>query len=221
MPARRFLYVALAALLLPALAGALPAAPLPDVEEPEITREVRKQILGLPYYGVFDLISFEVSEEGKVTLGGYVYHGFLKQSAEKAVKKIEGVLEVENRIEVLPASINDDELRWAVYFAIYRDSPLFRYGSGAEPLGVWRPMLRPWGWRFRRWDAFRQPRWVRRPFWGMEPLGGHAIHIVVRRGEVILVGVVDSEADRDLATLKTRSVFGVRKVTNDLQVEPD
>jgi hypothetical protein len=216
----RRLSVALLGTLLAISAGAAPPGPPADLEEPEMVRNVREELLDLPYYGVFDLITFQVDEKGVVTLGGYIYEASLKRNAEKSVKKVAGVTGVENKIEVLPASFHDDDLRWGVYWAIYRDSPLSRYGSVADMRWGWRPGFRPWGWGFRRWGAFRQPRWTGRPFWGLEPLGSHAIHIIVKNGEVILAGVVNDQADKDLALIKARSVFGVRKVTNDLEVEP-
>jgi hypothetical protein len=219
MQTLRTIILTLLAILAAAVAGAAEPS-LPDLEESDIARDVRKEILGLPYYGVFDLITFEVSDEGVVTLGGYVYEGTLKKSAERAVKKVKAVKEVENRIKLLPVSMHDDDVRWGVFWAIYRDSSLFRYGSAADfMIGGWRPGFRPWGWSYRRWDAFRRPRWAGAPFWGLEPIGSHAIHIIVRHGEVTLVGVVDTQVDKDLAGLKARGVFGVRKVENDLQVE--
>jgi hypothetical protein len=207
-------------LLAAGAAGAAAPDPLTEVQEPELARPVREAVLDLPYYGVFDLITFQIDDPGVVTLGGYVYEASLQRAVESAVKKVEGVKEVRNRIEQLPVSITDDELRWGVYWAIYRDSPLFRYGSAAALGGPWRPAFRPWGRRFRSWDTFRRPLWIGAPFWGMEPLGNHAIHILVRHSEVTLVGVVDTQADKDLANLKARSVFGVMSVNNDLEVAP-
>src|SRR5260370_38796926 len=89
---------------------------------------VRNAVLRLPYYGVFDLISFQV-EGTKVTLGGYVYRAIVKEQAEKAVKKVPGVTQVVNKSEVLPVSIEDDRIRWAAFYAIYTDSFLAHYGT--------------------------------------------------------------------------------------------
>jgi hyperosmotically inducible protein len=91
-----------------------------------ISREVRHEILMLPYYDVFDFIAFKV-DGSKVTLIGQVTRPTLKSSAERVVKDIEGVESVDNRIEVLPVSPNDDRLRLALYRAIYRSSALERY----------------------------------------------------------------------------------------------
>src|SRR5262245_18941417 len=91
--------------------------------------EVRKELMQLPYYGVFDFLAFSYSK-GTVTLAGYAYHPTLKKDAERAVKRASGVDEVGNKIEELPVSLNDDELRWKTYYAIYRDPFLSRYAPG-------------------------------------------------------------------------------------------
>jgi len=49
------------------------------------------------------------------------------------VKGIEGVAAVDNQIEVLPVSAMDEQLRRAVYRAIYGDAVLSRYGMSALP----------------------------------------------------------------------------------------
>jgi osmotically-inducible protein OsmY len=191
------------------------------VSETEISRSVRKELEGLPYYGVFDLLTYQVNDKGLVTLGGYVYEGSLKSSAERAVQKVSGVKEVENKIELLPVSQNDDRIRWDVYRAIYRDSFLSRYGTPDEQLLGTRPRFRDWGWGYRRWGVFGEPFWLGRPFFGMEPVGEYAIHIIVSNGDVTLAGVVDSPSDRNVAGLRANGVFGAMKVVNDLQVAPN
>ena len=79
----------------------------------------------LPYYGVFDFIAFNY-EKGAVTLTGYAYSAQLKGDAERAVKRASGVDEMKDKIEELPASLTDDEVRWRTYYAIYRDTPSSR-----------------------------------------------------------------------------------------------
>src|SRR6202049_419618 len=86
-----------------------------------ITREVRHELLMLPYFGVFDNIAYKV-EGGTVTLLGQVSRPTLKSDAEAVVKRIEGVEHVDNQIEVLPTSPNDDRLRLALFQAIYGDA---------------------------------------------------------------------------------------------------
>ena len=97
-----------------------------------LVKEVRHQLLLLPYYSVFDNLLFKV-EGDKVTLLGQVVRPTLKSDAENAVKSIEGVASVSNQIEVLPVSPMDDQLRRAVYRAVYGDPVLSRYGMSALP----------------------------------------------------------------------------------------
>jgi hyperosmotically inducible periplasmic protein len=97
-----------------------------------LVKEVRHQLLLLPYYSVFDNLLFKV-EGDKVTLLGQVVRPTLKSDAENAAKGIEGVASVSNQIEVLPVSPMDDGLRRAVYRAIYGDTALSRYGMSALP----------------------------------------------------------------------------------------
>jgi hyperosmotically inducible protein len=97
-----------------------------------LVKEVRHQLLLLPYYSVFDNLLFKV-EGDKVTLLGQVVRPTLKSDAENAVKGIESVSSVDNQIEVLPTSPMDDGLRRAVYRAIYADTSLSRYGMSALP----------------------------------------------------------------------------------------
>jgi len=99
---------------------------VPDQAVQRIQREVRHEILMLPYFGVFDNIAFKV-EGYKVTLYGQVTRPTLKRDVENAVKRIEGVEKVDNQIEVLPASNMDDQLRLRLYRAIYGDPALERY----------------------------------------------------------------------------------------------
>ena len=92
-----------------------------------LVREVRHQLLLLPYYTVFDILGFKVDGD-RVTLEGQVTNPTLKHDAEGAVKSIEGVSGVTNDIEVLPTSPMDDQLRRALYRAIYGDPTLSKYG---------------------------------------------------------------------------------------------
>ncbi len=91
-----------------------------------IVREVRHEILLLPYYGVFDNITYSVSGYN-VTLMGRVTNPTLKQDAGNVVKHIEGVEKVDNQIEVLPPSPMDDGLRLKLYRSIYGFGPLEKY----------------------------------------------------------------------------------------------
>ena len=86
----------------------------------------------LPYYGVFDDISFRVDGD-KVTLIGQVWQPVLKLQTESAIKHIEGVGQVDDQIEVLPLSNFDDQIRCSAYRAIYGYGPLNRYALGTHP----------------------------------------------------------------------------------------
>ena len=97
-----------------------------------ITREVRHELVMLPYYGVFDNLSYRV-EGSSVTLMGQVTRPTLKSDAGNVVKSIEGVERVENQIQVLPLSSMDDGLRLAVYRSIYGHPGLDRYALQAVP----------------------------------------------------------------------------------------
>jgi hyperosmotically inducible protein len=104
-----------------------------DANDSRIAREVRHELVMLPYYGVFDDLAFSVNG-GTVTLLGAVTRPTLKSDAENVVKRIEGVTQVINKIEVLPLSPMDDRIRAAVYRAIYGDPALStRYGYRALP----------------------------------------------------------------------------------------
>jgi hyperosmotically inducible protein len=109
---------------------------------------------------------------------GQVTRPTLKTDAEKAVKSIEGVKKVDNQIEVLPLSLNDDRLRRSLYRAIYGYSALSRYDL---------PVIKP-------------------------------IRIIVKNGNVALEGVVDNEADKNVAYIRARGVHGALSVTNNLRV---
>ena len=97
-----------------------------------ITREVRHELVMLPYYGVFDNLAYSVNGT-TVTLLGEVTRPTLKSDAESAVKHIEGVTNVVNQIRVLPLSSIDDRIRMAEYRAIYSQPGLDRYALQAVP----------------------------------------------------------------------------------------
>lgn len=98
-----------------------------------IIREVRHELVMLPFYGVFDNLAYKVEPNGTVTLMGQVTRPTLKSDAQNVVKRIEGVEKVVNQIEVLPVSPNDDRLRLAVYRTVYGHVALNRYSLRAVP----------------------------------------------------------------------------------------
>ena len=96
-----------------------------------IAREVRHELLMLPYFGVFDNIAYKV-DGYNVTLLGQVVRPTLKSDAENVVKHIEGVEKVDNQIEVLPPSPMDDRLRMSLFRAIYGYPALEKYALGVQ-----------------------------------------------------------------------------------------
>ena len=96
-----------------------------------ITREVRHELLMLPYFGVFDNIAYKV-DGFTVTLYGQVVRPTLKSDAGNVVKHIEGVEKVDNQIEVLPVSPMDDGLRLRLYREIYGYPALEKYALGVQ-----------------------------------------------------------------------------------------
>ena len=147
-------------------------------KEAKVIRQVRHELVMLPYYGVFDNLAFKLNGR-TVTLLGQVARPSLKSSAERVVRDVDGIENVVNQIEVLPTSPNDDSIRVATYRAIYGDNMLYRYGLQAVP----------------------------------------PIHIIVRNGNVTLVGVVANEADKNVAGIRANGVPGVFSVKNELSVE--
>ena len=90
----------------------------------------------LPYFDVFDNIAFKV-EGYDVTLSGQVTRPTLKTDAGRVVKTIEGVENVDNQIEVLPVSPNDDRLRLRLFRATYGYTALQRYALPAiKPIRI-------------------------------------------------------------------------------------
>jgi hyperosmotically inducible periplasmic protein len=171
--------IAIASLLL-AIMSTVVFAQGPAKSQDRIIKEVRHELLMLPYFGVFDYIAFKV-DGSTVTLLGQVVRPSLKSDAENSIKHIEGVEKVDNQIETLPPSSQDDGLRVRLYRAIYGFSSLEKYA-----LGVQKP-----------------------------------IRIIVKSGRVTLEGVVDNEADKNLAGLRANTVSGIFSVTNNLQVSPN
>jgi len=134
MPLRRLLLLLLtvmATLWLPAQQH-----PVSERAVQRIQKEVLHELTMLPYITVFDNLAFKV-EGDKVILLGQVTKPVLKSDAEKAVKSVEGVEAVDNQIEVLPTSINDDRLRRQLFRAIYGFGPLEKYDMGViKPIRI-------------------------------------------------------------------------------------
>ncbi len=148
-----------------------------DQATARINKEVRHELVMLPYLDVFDNLSYRV-DGSCVTLEGQVIRPTLKTDAERVVKNIDGVDRVDNKIEVLPLSSFDDRLRRSLFRAIYGYPSLNRYAL---------PVIKP-------------------------------IRIIVKNGHVTLEGVVDNQADKNVANIRANGVHGVFSVTNNLRV---
>ncbi|MBI3684721.1 MAG: BON domain-containing protein [Acidobacteria bacterium] len=72
-----------------------------------MAQRVHREIVTLPNYGVFDDLSFSIKGY-TVALKGFASRPTLKSDAERVVKRIEGVEQVVNNIEVLALSNFDD-----------------------------------------------------------------------------------------------------------------
>jgi len=101
-----------------------------------VANQVRHELVMMPQFGIFDNLAYKV-DGGTVTLLGQVRNAILKDEAEQSVKHIEGVTKVENQIEILPASFNDDRIRRQVARAIFNQPRLFNYAiQGYPPIHI-------------------------------------------------------------------------------------
>jgi hyperosmotically inducible protein len=146
--------------------------------EQRLYKEVHHALAMIPDVTIFDNLAYSV-QGGTVTLYGQVRNAFVDDEAKSSVKRLEGVDQVVDKIEVLPVSFNDDRIRRQVAFAVFRDPRLSRYSMGTMP----------------------------------------PIRIIVKNGHVDLEGVVATQGDKDVASIRANGVPGVFSVENHLQVE--
>jgi len=166
-----------------------------------LVNQVRKKILTLSDYSVFDWITFDLTDSATgyiVTLNGYASRPSLPNSAERVVQRLELVESVTNQIEVLPTSRNDDNIRAAAYASIYSRLSRYNPNRGTPLYGVQRRL---------EFGISVDP-----------PIGQHAIHIIVKNGNIILEGVVDTTMDKTIAETQANSVSGAFSVTSNLEV---
>jgi hyperosmotically inducible protein len=145
----------------------------------QVFRDISNQVNRYSRFTIFDNVEADVNN-GRVVLTGSVTMPFKKDDIERRVRSVDGVMTVENRIEVLPVSIMDDELRFRIARAIYGNSSFWNYAAMANP----------------------------------------PIHIVVNRGRVTLVGVVNSNVERQLAR-SLATGFGEFEVRNELKTDAE
>ncbi|MEX2303631.1 MAG: BON domain-containing protein [Bryobacterales bacterium] len=170
-------------------------------QQARLAEQIRKEIVTLPDYSLFDNLSYLFEDGGStVVLRGQVAKPTLKKSTERVVQRLEGVEKVVNEIEVLPNSPNDEQVRAGVYVRVYGHPTLSRYNPN------------------RGTPLFSST--ARRSF-GISsdpPPGRHPIHIIVKNANVTLEGVVDTEGDKTIAGLQANSTPGAFSVTNNLVV---
>ena len=175
-----------------------------NAEKQSLAAQIAKKIRSLTTYGVFDDVGFGF--QGKtVVVHGYASRPTLKSDVTRAVKSVKGVESVDNQLEVLPFSTVDDQVRATVYNAIYTEPSLRKYNAGAGNIAS--AGMGP------------SPELAAGGITEAPPLGFHAIHIIVKNGNVTLVGTVLNKQDAELAALRTGSAFGVHNVTNQLTVQ--
>ena len=164
--------------VLAALFGALLVAGSSSAKDFSLTDKVRHELNMLPYYGVFDAITYEVKGDA-VTLSGAVHYPMLASDAVNVVKHIPGVGSVANQIEVLPTSRFDDEIRLAAWRTVYSWPTMSRVSTMPLP----------------------------------------PVRILVKNGDITLVGMVPTQADKDALNLRVNGIPNVFSVTNELAVE--
>jgi hyperosmotically inducible protein len=101
--------------------------------ESKMQKEIRHELIMLPYYTIFDNLEFQLQDNGTVILSGQVVWAKLKDDAEYAVKQVEGVNKVVNNIEILPLSPFDNTIRRREFYAIYGGVGFERYAIQAVP----------------------------------------------------------------------------------------
>ena len=183
------------------MAGPLAAQPAANEQAIiQMARKIQREILTLPEYGVFDSLRFGIKGD-TVILRGYASRPILKSSAENVTKRVEGVEKVDNRIEVLSLSPNDDQIRLRAYIGIYGHPSLSRFNPN------------------RGTPMFMSQMQAMTGITNNPPFGNHPVHIIVNNGNITLEGVLPTSGDRTIAELQANSVPGAFAVTNNIEVE--
>jgi hyperosmotically inducible periplasmic protein len=185
--------------------GATPGPTWSQEDTLRIVQQVQKKLAGLSNLGVFDWLTFGI--HGKtLVLKGFASRPTLKSDAERAVKGIQGIDAVDNQIEVLPYSPMDDRIRAEVYNRIYTQPSLRKYNANQGNIG--RAIGPGAGVALAAGGITNSP-----------PIGFHAIHIIVKNGNVTLYGVVLNQMDSSIAGMQANSAPGAFSVDNDLIVQ--
>ena len=128
----RTICVGAASLLLSAnlsFAGSIGQAERKDFQ---VAKDIATAVQRYAQFTIFDDVNANVLD-GVVTLTGKVTMPFKRNDLEQRVSKLPGVVKVDNRIEVLPASKFDDELRQGIANAIYGNATFSRYANQVNP----------------------------------------------------------------------------------------
>ncbi len=169
-------------------------------EQAKTGAEIRKRIFKLRNFSAFDAVNPKLVGTNEIILLGYVYKPGLKRDLENAVGSIKRIDTVENQIEVLPPSLDDDEIRLGVFRAIYGHPSLSQYLPKGSKTGAFGGNLAV------SVDGEFFPR------------GPHPIQILVKSGDVALIGRVSSASHRQIADTQAKSVPGVSSVETYLRV---
>jgi hypothetical protein len=169
-------------------------------EQAETGAEIRRRIFKLRNFCAFDAVSPKLVGTDEVILLGYVYKPGLRRDLETAVDSVKRIEIVDNQIEVLPPSLDDDEIRMGVFRAIYGHPALKQYLPKGSKAGAFGDNIAV------SVDGEFFPR------------GPHPIQILVKGGDVALIGRVSSASHRNTADTQAKLVPGVNSVETYLRV---
>lgn len=187
--------------LMPSVYGQNPPATWSPDDTTRVVNEIQKRLGRVTSYSVFDDMNFTI--KGKtIVLNGFASRPIVKSDASNALKGIAGVESIDNQMEVLPTSSMDDRIRAGVYNAVFT-GPLSKYNANAGRVGG------------RNSSVARAAGGITND----PPLGFHAIHIIVKNGNVILKGAVLNTGDSSIAEIRANGVPGVFSVMNQIGIE--
>ena len=119
-----------------AAAGALSAntvlASTGDRKDLQVFNDVASAVNSYTRFTIFDDLNASV-RDGTVTLTGKVTMPYKRDEIEKRIANVDGVRTIDNRIEVLPVSSFDNELRYRIARSIYGNSSFWNYAIMANP----------------------------------------------------------------------------------------
>jgi hyperosmotically inducible protein len=126
-----FIQAAIAAFVVALAPGAAWAAP-PERPDAQIFKDVAAKVTNYSRFTVFDDIRGSM-DHGVLTLSGKVTMPFKRDDLARLAAHVPGVTRVVNKIEVLPVSMFDDQLRYQIAHAIYDNPSFWHYASMVNP----------------------------------------------------------------------------------------